>query len=123
MLLQLGLVGYDQWQVSQSGGTLSVAGNPVIPESTIPFYSVHAIGVQANFILPGEGSSALLQVLMSTGLWPGRKGEPSSSAFPGRCAFRRRSRRSRKGESAKEPNGRMFAFAFVYSRTYSLKSV
>ena len=37
-LLQLGLVGYDQWQVSQSSGTLSVAGNPGIPESTIPFY-------------------------------------------------------------------------------------
>lgn len=50
-LLQLGLVGYDQWQVSNSSGTLTVAGIP-LPESRIPFYSVHAIGVQANFILP-----------------------------------------------------------------------
>ncbi|HEY6385688.1 MAG TPA: transporter [Candidatus Acidoferrum sp.] len=51
MLAQLGLVGYDQWQVSHSSGTLTIAGMP-IPESAIPFYSVHAIGVQANFILP-----------------------------------------------------------------------
>jgi hypothetical protein len=50
-LLQLGLVGYDQWQVSNSSGTLIVGGVP-IPESSIPFYSVHAIGVQSNFILP-----------------------------------------------------------------------
>jgi len=53
MLLQLGLVGYDQWQVSKSSGTLFVGGNPV-DESSIPFYSVHAIGVQANFILPAK---------------------------------------------------------------------
>ena len=53
MLLQIGLVGYDQWQVSKSSGTLFVGGNPV-DESSIPFYSVHAIGVQANFILPAK---------------------------------------------------------------------
>ena len=53
MLAQLGLVGYDQWQVSKSSGTLTVAGIP-IPEGSIPFYSVHAIGVQANFILPAK---------------------------------------------------------------------
>jgi len=52
-LLQLGLVGYDQWQVSKSSGTLLVAGIPV-SESSIPFYSVHAIGVQSNFILPAK---------------------------------------------------------------------
>jgi len=51
VLLQLGLVGYDQWQVSHSSGTLTVAGVP-IPESLIPYYSVHAIGFQSNFILP-----------------------------------------------------------------------
>jgi hypothetical protein len=53
-LLQLGLVGYDQWQVSHSSGTLVIAPPPVptIPQSALPFYSVHAIGVQANFILP-----------------------------------------------------------------------
>jgi len=49
MLAQLGFVGYDQWQVSNSSGTLGP-----IPESLIPFYSVHAMGVQANFIMPAK---------------------------------------------------------------------
>jgi hypothetical protein len=53
MLLQLGFVGYDQWQVSHISGTLTVWGIP-IPEFLIPFYSVHAIGVQSNFILPAK---------------------------------------------------------------------
>jgi hypothetical protein len=48
-LLQLGLVGYDQWQVSKSSGTLTLGGIP-IPESSIPFYSVHAVGLQANHL-------------------------------------------------------------------------
>jgi hypothetical protein len=52
-LLQLGLIGYDQWQLSHSGGTLNVGGVPV-PESSIPFYSVHAVGVQSGFILPAK---------------------------------------------------------------------
>jgi hypothetical protein len=50
-LLQLGVVGYDQWQVSDNSGTFTVAGIP-LPQSRIPYYSVHAIGVQSNFILP-----------------------------------------------------------------------
>jgi hypothetical protein len=53
-LLQLGLVGYDQWQVSNNGGTISV-GPISVPASTIPYYSVHAIGFQSNFILPAKG--------------------------------------------------------------------
>ncbi len=52
MLAQV-VVGYDQWQVSPSSGTLTVGGVPV-PESAIPFYSVHAIGAQGNFILPAK---------------------------------------------------------------------
>jgi hypothetical protein len=52
-LLQLGFIGYDQWQVSHSSGTLLVAGVPV-PESAIPFYSVHGMGVQSTFILPAK---------------------------------------------------------------------
>ena len=47
-LLQLGLIGYDQWQVSSNGGTIG----PGLPASAVPFYSVHAIGFQSNFILP-----------------------------------------------------------------------
>jgi hypothetical protein len=50
-LLQLGLVGYDQWQVSSNGGTYLVAGIPVAA-SRIPYYSVHGIGFQSNFVLP-----------------------------------------------------------------------
>jgi hypothetical protein len=48
MLLQLGAIGYDQWQVSDNGGLLS----PNIPANVLPYYSVHAIGFQSNFILP-----------------------------------------------------------------------
>ena len=59
-LLQLGFVGYDQWQVSSNGGTVAVAGIPV-PASRIPFYSVHALGVQANFILPAKNLAAFFK--------------------------------------------------------------
>jgi hypothetical protein len=59
-LLQLGLVGYDQWQVSPNSGTTTVGGTP-IPQSSIPFYSVHAIGLQANYILPAKSLSAFFK--------------------------------------------------------------
>jgi hypothetical protein len=52
-LLQFGLVGYDQWQVSSNGGNYLVNGNPV-PASSVPYYSVHGIGFQSNFILPAK---------------------------------------------------------------------
>jgi hypothetical protein len=52
-LLQLGLVGYDQWQVTANGGTVPIGNtNLTIPASTLPYYSVHAIGGQATYILP-----------------------------------------------------------------------
>jgi hypothetical protein len=44
-LLQLGVVGYDQWQVTANQGLTAA----------FPFYSVHAVGVQSNFILPPKG--------------------------------------------------------------------
>jgi hypothetical protein len=50
-LAQLGLVGYDQWQVSSNGGNYLIAGLPV-SASRVPYYSVHGIGFQANYILP-----------------------------------------------------------------------
>lgn len=59
-LAQLGLVGYDQWQVSSNGGNYLVAGTPV-SASLVPYYSVHAIGVQANYILPAKGFSAFFK--------------------------------------------------------------
>ena len=53
----LGGVGYDQWQVSTNGGTIQ---NPIplgqpLPASGLPFYSVHAVGLQANLIAPPKG--------------------------------------------------------------------
>jgi hypothetical protein len=62
-LAQLGFIGYDQWQVSHSSGTLPVAGTPGIPESLIPFYSSHAIGVQANYILPAKDFAVFFKYL------------------------------------------------------------
>ncbi len=53
LLAQLGVVGYDQWQVSSNGGNYLVAGIPVAA-SKLPYYSGHAIGVQGNFILPAK---------------------------------------------------------------------
>jgi len=44
-LLQIGVIGYDQWQVSANKG----------PTSILPYYSVHAIGFQTNFIMPKQG--------------------------------------------------------------------
>ncbi len=55
-LLQVGVVGYDQWQVTNNGGTVSVGGI-VIPASPLPSYSVHAIGGQLNYILPAKNFS------------------------------------------------------------------
>ena len=52
-LAQLGLVGYDQWQVSSNGGNYLVAGIPVAA-SRVPYYSVHGIGFQANYTLPAK---------------------------------------------------------------------
>src|SRR5580692_6224239 len=53
LLAQLGVVGYDQWQVSSNSGNYLVAGIPVAARR-LPYYSVHGIGVQANFILPAK---------------------------------------------------------------------
>jgi hypothetical protein len=55
-LFQFGVIGYDQWQVSSNSGTIPV-GPIVVQASRLPFYSVHAIGLQTNFILPAKGLS------------------------------------------------------------------
>jgi hypothetical protein len=55
-LLQLGVIGYDQWQVTDNGGTVPV-GNLIVPARIIPRYSVHAIGGQIDYILPGRNLS------------------------------------------------------------------
>jgi hypothetical protein len=55
-LLQVGVVGYDQWQVTANGGTVSVGG-VVLPASAIPYYSVHAMGGQLTYILLAKNFS------------------------------------------------------------------
>ena len=55
-LLQLGVIGYHQWQITANGGT-GPLGNFVIPASMIPFYSVHAVGSQINYILAPKNLS------------------------------------------------------------------
>jgi hypothetical protein len=59
-LAQLGLVGYDQWQVSSNGGNYLLAGVP-IAASRVPYYSVHGIGVQANYILSAKNVVAFFK--------------------------------------------------------------
>jgi hypothetical protein len=51
-LLQLGVIGYDQWQVTDNGGTIPVGNIGTAPASLLPHYSVHAIGGQLNYIAP-----------------------------------------------------------------------
>ena len=46
-LLQLGVIGYDQWQVTADGGPIPVGGMAV-PANTLPYYSVHAVGGQVS---------------------------------------------------------------------------
>ena len=55
-LLQFGVIGYDQWQVTANGGTVPV-GPIVAPANLIPYYSVHAVGGQLNYILPAKNFS------------------------------------------------------------------
>jgi hypothetical protein len=57
-LLQLGLVGYDQWQITQNGGTVPIGSTSLtIPASSLPYYSDHSIGGQATYILPAKNLS------------------------------------------------------------------
>ena len=54
-LLQLGIIGYDQWQITANGGTVPIGNTNVsIAASTLPYYSVHALGGQATYILPAK---------------------------------------------------------------------
>ena len=52
-LAQLGVIGYDQWQVSANQGLTR----------DFPYYSMHAIGLQTDFILPKAGFAAFFKYL------------------------------------------------------------
>lgn len=66
-LLQLGVIGYDQWQITDNGGNVAELSGPggrvtvTIPANTLPYYSVHAIGFQSNFILPAKSLNFLFK--------------------------------------------------------------
>lgn len=60
-LMQFGLVGYDQWQVSDDGGSRE---RPVLKNV---HYKVNAIGFAANFILPPKGVSVGMKYLNEFG--------------------------------------------------------
>jgi hypothetical protein len=55
-LIQLGVIGFDQWQITDNGGNISTTlpnGTIVtLPASLLPRYSFHAVGGQVNFIMP-----------------------------------------------------------------------
>lgn len=55
-LAQLGVVGYDQWQVTDNGGTFPLGGL-ILPAKMLPHYSVHAIGGQIGYIAPAKNLS------------------------------------------------------------------
>jgi hypothetical protein len=50
-LLQAGVIGYDQWQVTANQGATA----------NFPCYSMHAIGLQTNFIIPAKGFAAFFK--------------------------------------------------------------
>jgi hypothetical protein len=57
-LMQVGLVGYDQWQVTANGGQIPIGLTGLtLPARVLPYYSVHAIGGQLNYILPAKNFS------------------------------------------------------------------
>ena len=50
-LLQLGVIGYDQWQITDNGGSVPL-GPLTVDASRLPRYSVHAAGGEATYIVP-----------------------------------------------------------------------
>jgi hypothetical protein len=48
-LLQLGAIGYDQWQITDNTGTVPL-GNLIVSARILPYYSAHAVGGQINYI-------------------------------------------------------------------------
>lgn len=52
-LLQLGAVGYDQWQVTNDTGSVPL-GPVIVPARFLPYYSVHAAGGEVVYIVPAK---------------------------------------------------------------------
>ena len=90
-LLQVGVIGYDQWQLTND--TLTGAQGTSIT-GPAPYYSVHAVGGQANFIMPAKNvalyfkyeheyssySHTLGNTIVFGGSWTLRIPKPSATA-------------------------------------------
>jgi hypothetical protein len=87
-LLQLGVIGYDQWQVTDNGGSFSLAGF-VLPAKILPHYSVHAVGGQLTCVAPLKNLSFFSNLKTSTKLTLTPLATPLFSAARGPCASRR----------------------------------
>lgn len=55
-LLQLGGVGYDQWQITDNTGSVPL-GPLIVPARFLPYYSVHAAGGEVVYIAPAKNLS------------------------------------------------------------------
>ena len=66
-LLQIGAIGYDQWQITDNGGSVALTGplgnTIILPANTLPYYSVHAAGGQVNFIMPEKNFALFFKYL------------------------------------------------------------
>jgi hypothetical protein len=96
-LLQLGLVGYDQWQVSSNGGTVIVAGIPVNASTFRITQSMALVFNPVSFCprrtwLPSSSTTTSIRPRLV------RRDARSCSDFHGRCEFPRQ--RPRRHESS-----------------------
>jgi len=54
-----------QWQITDNGGTFAITGplanTIILPADALPYYSVHAVGGQINFIMPARNLALLFK--------------------------------------------------------------
>jgi hypothetical protein len=52
------MIGYDQWQITANGGQVPIGSTGMtMPASLLPYYSVHAVDGQLNYILSAKNFS------------------------------------------------------------------
>jgi hypothetical protein len=90
-LLQLGLVGYDQWQVSQCSGTIAVPGTPWITCGRNSVLLRTCDWRSGQFHSPGKNLAAFFKYYDEYHAIV-REAAPSYLGFRGPCGFRSRSR-------------------------------
>ena len=88
VLAQIGLIGYDQWQVTDNSGNF-LLGRFSVPASRLPHHSVHGIGGQANLIFTKWNLMFFFKYCDEYSAWLDRRDAPSSSAVPGHSVVHR----------------------------------